>query len=409
VKPARPAALALCALLLSGCGLLKEKAADFYLGKARKTAELQAPTEGEVKAAFADIEKALGYAPGSQQAVDVLGRLADAASKGGFPGAQELEVAALKKALAGSPLNWAARTALTGFLAARGDTGGLEAMAAQAAGLAASAEPGVKYCALLAGLYARASALPWLESEAYLAMNKSPEILFEKAAAYGAAAAKALELKGKLEKLHLESLDAKKSAPAGLLSAAEVAISDSMGDIRVYSAIVAFNQRAAANQAFRKGVELTVQGNVALVKKEYAQARAFYQGALNHYPVLLDPRRQLAETDFQEGAALAAVGGNSRAAAQLLYKSLAGVTAVLQQPEGYGNQIPFIKPQRFLGEAWALKAAVLAALRATQGARLKQAAKLEAEFKAALDEALKLNPEGRLARELLERYTKEGF
>ncbi|OGR78899.1 MAG: hypothetical protein A2X32_00370 [Elusimicrobia bacterium GWC2_64_44] len=409
MKLSQFAATALCALLLSGCGLFKEKAADFYLGRARKTAELQAPAEAEVKAAFASIEKALDYAPGSPQAVDLLGRLSDAAAKGGFPGAQELEASALKKALAGSPLNWAARAALTGFFAARGDTGGLEAMAAQAAELAASGDPGVKYCALLAGLYARASALPWLESEAYLAMNKSPEILFEKAAAYGAAAAKALELKGGLERLAFGPVDVKRYAPAGLSSAAEVAMSDAMGDIRVYAAINNFNQRAAANQAFRKSVELTVQGNVALVKKEYAQARAFYQGALNHYPVLLDARRQLAETDFQDGAALAAVGGNPRAAAQLLYKALAGVTAVLQQPEGFGNQIPFIKPQRFLGETWALKAAVLAALRATEGARLKNAAKQEAEFKAALDEALKLNPEGRLARELLERYTKEGF
>jgi len=39
----------------------------------------------------------------------------------------------------------------------------------------------------------------------------------------------------------------------------------------------------------------------------------------------------------------------------------------------------------------------------------REKARFETEFKAALHEALKLSPEGRLARELLERYTKEGF
>ena len=41
--------------------------------------------------------------------------------------------------------------------------------------------------------------------------------------------------------------------------------------------------------------------------------------------------------------------------------------------------------------------------------RLENKAKLEKEFKAALDEAVRLNPQGKLARDLLERYSKEGF
>lgn len=408
MRASRFGALALCVLLLSGCGLLKRKAAEFYLGKARKTAELRAPTEAEVRAAFADIDKALEYSPSSPGAVALLGRLSEAASKGGFPGAQELEAAGLRKALAGGPLNWAAREALTGYFAARGDTGGLEAMAAQAAELAASADPGAKYCAQLAALYARAAALPWLESDAYLALNKSPETLFEKAAAYAAADGQARAAKAALERLAAADPSVKKAAPAALASAAEVAAADALGG-PAGPAISAFNAKVSADAAFRKAVELTVQGNAALLKKEYAQARAFYQGALNNYPGLLDARRQLAETDFQEGAALGAAGGEGRAAAKLLNKSYAGASAVIAEASRTGNQVPFIRPARFLGEAYSLKAAALAALRAVEGKKLKNAARLEAEFKAALDEALRLNPEGRLARELLERYTKDGF
>lgn len=408
MRGARFGALALCALLLSGCGLFKRKAAEFYLGKARKTAELQAPAEAEVRAAFADIDKALDYAPAAPGAVALLGRLSEAASKGGFPGAQELEAAGLRKALAGWPLNWSAREALTGYFAARGDTGGLEAMAAQAAELAASGDPGVKYCAQLAALYARAAELPWLESEAYLALNKSPETLFEKASAYAAADGQARAAKTALEKQAALDPSVKKAAPAALVSAAEVAAADALGG-PAGPAIAAFNAKVSSDAAFRKAVELTVQGNAALLKKEYPQARAFYQGALNNYPGLLDARRQLAEADFQEGAALGAAGGEGRAAAQLLNKAFAGASAVAAEALKTGNQVPFIRPARFLGEAYSLKAAALAALRAVEGKKLKNAARLEAEFKGALDEALRLNPEGRLARELLERYTRDGF
>lgn len=409
MRPPRLAGPVLCVLLLSGCGMARQKAADYHLGKARKTVSAPNPGQAEVEKAFAHIEKALGYVPDSAAAIALLGSLADSAAKGGFAGAQELEAAALKKALAASPLNWTAREALTGFFASRGDTGGLAAMASQAQELYEGGDAGVRYCALLAGLAARAAALPWTEAEAYQSLNKAYGELFEKSAAYEAGAARVRSMKAELEKMAATDPFVRKNAPAALVSAAEVAAADALRDPAALSAVYAFNARLAAEPAFKKAVELAVQGNAALVKRDYAQARAFYQGALNHYPALVDARRQLAETDFQEGAALAAVGADRKAASQLLYKSLYGISEAIVSASAGGNLVPFVKPDRFLGEAYSLKAAGLSALRAVEGSRMRAAARRETEFKAALDEALKLNPEGRLARELLERYTKEGF
>lgn len=405
----RLTSIALAALLLSGCGLLKRKAAGYYLGKARVIATAPNPPENEIRNAFADIDRALNYAPDSAAAIELLGRLAESAAKAGFAGAQELELAALTKALAAAPLNWAAREAMTNFYAARGDIGGLDAMASQAQGLSSSADAAVRYCALLAGLAARASAMPWIESEAYLSLNRSSEALFEKAEAYGAAGAAVRSMKADLEKMSASDPALRKAAPPELSSAADVAVSDALRDPEAAEAIAGFTRKAGSDPAFKKSVEMTVQGNAALIKKEYSQARAYYQGALNHYPAMLDARRQLAETDFQEGAALAAAGEDRKAASHLLYKAYGGASSVAEAALKDGNLIPFIRPARFLGETYALKAACLAALRAVEGSRLRNQARLEAEFKAALDEALKLNPEGRLARELLERYTKDGF
>jgi len=407
MKIQKQAALLAAVLLLSGCGMLKQKAAARYLRKARTTASAQNPSQAEVEAAFANIDRALSYAPDSEGAVEILEQLAETAGKSGFAKAQDLEAGSLKKALAANPSNWYARAVMIDFLAARGDTGGLYAQAAQSQELAASGSPAARYCAQLSALAARASALPWLENEGYVALNKSPEALLEKAAAYSETAARVQALKTEVEKLSASDPTLKNSAPAVLVSGAEVAAADALHDPEALKRVLDFNAKAGAEEPFRKAVEMVVQGNAALVKKDYSQARAFYQGALNQYSGLTDARRQLAETDFQEGAAMAAAGSDPKASAQLLYKAYGGTRDVLASASG--SALPFISPDKFLGEVYALKAADLSALRAVEGKRLKNTAKLEAEFKAALDEALKLNPEGRLAGEMLDRYNREGF
>ena len=409
MKNKRLAALALAAALLSGCGAVKQKAAEYYLGQARKTAATQNAAPEDIEAAFASVDKALGYAPGSEQAVALLEDLANSAAKSGFARGQELQTASLKKALTRAPLNWYAREALINLYGASGDMGGLGSMAAQAREIASSAGPSNRYCALLAALAAEAAAVPWLENEGYLAMNKSPEVLFERTAAYSAAVAKLPALEAELARLSASDPGLKRAAPAALVSAAEVSAADALRSPDAVRRATEFTARAGSDPAFRKAVEMTVRGNAHLVNKEYSQARTFYQGALNYFPGLLDARRQMAEADFQEGAALAAAGENRKTASQLLYKAYGGAGAVIAAALKDGNALPFIKPERFLGEVYALKAADLAALSAVEGARLRKTAKLEAEFKAALDEAVKLNPEGRLARELLERYSREGF
>jgi hypothetical protein len=385
--------------------MIKQKAAEYHLGQARKAVLSGNPTPAELQAAFASVDKAIRYAPASDRAVEVVEELAAAAAKSGFAGGAELEAASLKKALALNPGNWHARLAVIDFLSERGDTGGLESQAAQA--LEAGTGPAGHYCAVLAALSARSAALPWLESEGYLALNKSPEVLLEKAAAYAAAAASVEALKAEAQKLAASDPSLKTAAPQALSSAAEVASADALRDPAALRRVQYFNSRVAEDQPFRKAVEMAVQGNAALVRKEYSKARAFYQGALNHYPGMTDARRQLAETDFQEGASLGAVASDPRAAAALLYKAYGGANELIAA--GAEAALPFVKPEKFRGEIYALKAADLAALRAVEGKRLRNTAKLEAEFKAALGEALKLNPEGRLAAELLDRYNREGF
>jgi hypothetical protein len=403
--------LAVCGALplSSGCGPARQKAAGYYLAKARAAAEKPNPAPAELELAFAQVEKASGYAPDSSEAVAALEELAAASEKSGYAKGLDLHSAGLRKMVARNAFYWAARESLINFLAGRGDLGGLADEALAADKLASDKDPQRRYCALLTGLAATASAVPWHESEASVNLNKSPDIFFEKAAVYSSAVARVAGLKAEVEKMAAADPALKKFPPQALVSSAEVAGSDALRDRGEISRAADFNAKAASDPAFKKSVALTVQGNAALGKKEYAGARAFYRGALGHYPGLVDARRQLAEVDFQEGASLAAVRESGKAADQLLGRAYAGINAVLKEPFRAGGNIPFVKREKFLGEAYALKAATIFAMRAVKGKKLKKAARFEAEFKAALDEALKYSPEGRLARELLERYTKEGF
>ncbi|OGS12077.1 MAG: hypothetical protein A2234_07215 [Elusimicrobia bacterium RIFOXYA2_FULL_58_8] len=396
-----------CLLLLSGCGLIKQKAAGYYLSKARAAAQLENPAAADLEQAFVNVEKASGYAPDSPLTVIALEELAAASEKSGFARGQELQSAILRKMVAHNPFYWAAREALVDFMAARGDLNGLAGEAIAAGKLAADKDLKKRYCALLVQLTATASAVPWLESEAYLNLNKSPEVFFEKAAIYSSAAAKVAEIKSELEKMATVDVALKNFPPQELVSAAEVACSDALKDKEEISRAADFNAKAEADPVFKKAVAMTVQGNAALVGREYSKARAFYQGALSYYPDMIEARRQMAEVDFQEGASLAAVGEKS--ADQLLGKAYGGSNAVIKEAVSNGSNIPFMPRDKFMGDTYALKAAVISAIRAMKGKKFKKTARLETEFKAALDEALKLSPEGRLARELLERYTKEGF
>ncbi|HBA61587.1 MAG TPA: hypothetical protein DCZ92_12385 [Elusimicrobia bacterium] len=407
-------ALICSSLLLTGCGLFKQKAAAHYLEKAAAAAQKQNLSPAEADAAFAQIDKAVSYDPGSYRTVEVLEELAAAAAAGGYAKAQDLEAAALRKILAQADTNWAAQAAMLNIMSARGDLSGL-ADAALAAGKLTSGknkpDPKTRYCALLTELAATALAAPRLESEAYLNVNRSPRDLFEKTAIYSSAVAQAADLKAEAEKLAAADPSLKQAAPAGLVSLAGDAASVALKDTEEIARAADFTAKAESNRAFKTAVVLTVQGNAALLAKDFEKARLFYQGALSQYPALIDARRQLAETDFQEGASLAAGGQSKKAADVLLTRAYGGVNSVIQDSVSTPNRMPFMTHAAFLGETYALKAAAISAMKGVEGDKKKKTAlaKLELEFKTALDNALKLCPECRLARELFDYYTKEGF
>ncbi|HBB66056.1 MAG: hypothetical protein A2X28_06220 [Elusimicrobia bacterium GWA2_56_46] len=403
------AVILLAAVFLAGCARIKEKVSGYYLSKARKTLSAQNPSETELAAAYADIDRSLSYRPSSRRALETLRLLTDKAYKSGFAGANDLEINILKRVLRASLYNWPVYAAAVNALSARGDLYALNGFAAKLEGVSSSTDTAQAYEISMALALCYASMAPWVEAEGYLNLNKDADALVEKAREYRRVRRRAEELRSVLARLDAADPALRKKVSGALLSSADAALGDLAGSREEAARIYAAADKLDSEPDFLRAAGLTVQGNSALVKKDYSRARALYQSALRNYPGFIDARKQLVEVDFQQGAGLALAGESLNAGKQLLYRAYEESDAVIEAALEAPNCLPFMKRDKFLADTYSIRAAVISAVSALEKGRLKNKMKLEKEFKAALDEAVRLNPQGKLARELLERYAKEGF
>ncbi|MCX5784874.1 MAG: hypothetical protein NTX59_04230 [Elusimicrobia bacterium] len=408
---------------LSACGLAREKAAVYYLSKAEKIISEKSAAPADIEEAYGFIDKALSKAPDSERALALLEELSENAYKSGFERGGEFETAILKKTVKASADNWQAAMALITVLGERGDVPSIRELSllletrSSSGTVAESAisprqagvTPSALYNSRLLLLSCYSALASWLEADGFLALNKDAERLERNASHYVAVIEKIKALKTGLEKEEAESPELKKNAPPNILSSAEITSADALKNSAEAEKIKNTVDQLARDAGFKKALELTVEGNKALVNKDYPRARAFYQGALGNYPDFIDARKQQVEADFQEGASLAIVNENRPAARALLLKAYQGSSQVIAAGLEKGNRMPFVGADKFMSEIYALRAAVISAFGAVGKPDPRRKARMEKDLKEALDSAVKFNPDNRIARELLERYAKEGF
>ena len=204
-----------------------------------------------------------------------------------------------------------------------------------------------------------ASMAHWVESEGYSSMNTAPDTLIEKAREYARVRRRAEELQSVLAKMDAADPALKKNVPEALRSSAEVALGDLAGSGDEARRLYASVAKMDAEPAFIKALSLTVQGNAALVKKDYSQARALYQSALQNYPGFIDARKQLVEVDFQEGAGMVMTGAGAKAGKLLLYRAYEESDAVIEAALERPSWMPFMTRDKFLADTYSIRAAVI--------------------------------------------------
>ncbi len=392
--------------------MIKSKVSRYYLSKAEKIHKANILSDKDLKKAYVYIEKSLQYNPQAFKALNLLEDLTDSAYRGGYSDALEMEVNVLKKYLNKNPYNWNAYLLIINALALRGDVFVLNEIAGN---LLVTTEflkgknakdKNYFHANLTLGL-CYGTIIPWIESEGYLNINRNPQKVIEKTKEYMEYMDKLYEVSVLIKKMAASDKILKKNALPRLLNSYNISLEDIMKNKAEVLRMKAIAEKIKTDKQFIKGISMTVEGNVQFMKKDFSKARIMYAGAVGNYPDFIDAKKQIAEIDFQQGALLA-ITGDKKSAIQLLYKAYEETDDIIELLER-GNQMPFVSKSKFSAETYSLKAAIISAINALKKGNARSKLALEREFKYYLDKAVKHNPENRLARDLLDRYAREGF
>lgn len=406
-------ALILLAVLICGSvgavTLFKYRAPNYYMDQVINVINKPSASVEEIQNSFECLDKVRAYVSDKELIMQRADELAESAEKKGIIQAREMQINLIRKILSEEPGNWHAWEMLTRILAERGDIEGITSVVASLDGLIKVSDDDWNYCIKTAQLFAVASSIPWLQSEAYLNLNKSPSAFIEKTAVYSQAIRQIETFQHDLMSMIGADPSLKKVPPASLVSAAQIATEDALGETEIITHAEKFNLRMSNEDKFKKAVITALEGNVFLANKKYSDARIKFRSAIAQYPMFPDAKKQSAETDFQEGVYLLAAEASQARAKRLLRGAYESLSELVDEADAYGPIFPFVQRDKFSGETWCLKAAVISAMRTTYSPNNKEIKALEKEFKEALDQALKLNPNSRLAKEMLDRYSKDGF
>ena len=398
--------------MFSGCSFFKSKASDYYLSKAEKIYKSGLSSDGDLRKAYLCLGKSLRYNPRAFNAFNLLEDLTDSAYRGGYSGALEMEINVLKKYLKTNPHSWNAYLLIINALALRGDVFVLNELSEDLFLITESfkgkSENAKNYfhSNLALGL-CYGTIIPWIESEGYLNINRNPQKVIEKTKEYMAFTDKLYKIDELIKNMMAADKTLVKNALARLLSFYNIAAEDIMKNKDEILRMREIVKKIQTDAQFIKGITMTVKGNARFMKKDFSKARIMYAGAVGNYPDFIDAKKLIAEVDFQQGA-LIAISGDKKSAMQLLYKAYEETDDVIELL-GKGNYMPFVPNNKFAAEAYSLKAAIISAINSLRKGNTRSRLALEREFKYYLDKAVKYNPENRLAKDLLDRYAREGF
>ncbi|MBU2529720.1 MAG: hypothetical protein KKD35_01670 [Elusimicrobia bacterium] len=399
-------------LLFAPCSMFKSKTSNYYLSKAEKIYKSNLSSDKDLQKAYGYIDKSLQYNPQSFKALNLLEDLTDTAYRGGYSDSLEMELNVLKKYLKENPYNWNAYLLMINTLALRGDIFVLNELSESLSSINNSLKLKNKnmqnyyHSSLTLGL-CYGTIIPWLQSEGYLNINRNSQKVIEKTGEYMEFMDKLYELNKQIKKMTEGDTALKKNALSRLLNSYNISLEDVTKNKDEILRMKGIAKKIKTDEQFVKGIKMTIEGNTHFLKKDFSKARIMYAGAVENYPDFIDAKKQIAEIDFQQGALLA-ITGDKKTAIQLLYKAYEETDDIIELLEK-GNHMPFVSKNKFAGETYSLKAAIVSAINALRKGNPSSKLALEREFKYYLDEAVKYNPENRLARDLLDRYAREGF
>ncbi|GAB4032536.1 MAG: hypothetical protein Fur0012_11180 [Elusimicrobiota bacterium] len=396
--------IAVFALHFSGCGYYHKKMAERYLKKAEEISLKQEASQEELDSVYEYLSKALDHNPNLPKALEISEKTAQASAAGGYFRPSELNMELVNKYLKLNPHSWQVYLNLISAYSIKGDLLSLESVINKLNSSASRLSPQDKLTAKLLTAICYYNLIPWLQSEGYLSVNTNSDNLLSNLNRYSDYMGRARTLKEEIQKESsgLSSIDRE------ITYAYEIAINEAFKDEKEAARTLKLYELTKQDQNYLKALKYTADGNAFLAKKEYANARVYYNAAINNYPGMINAKKQIIETDFQQAMSEALSQKGTSQLKETLYDCYQEIKDLIQDQPYSDSMIPFVTRDKFLSESYSLKAALLTAIMTLEDMRPAKKARVKAEIEDALNKSIELYPQNKMARDLFERNRKDG-
>ncbi|NLI09949.1 MAG: hypothetical protein GX447_04225 [Elusimicrobia bacterium] len=393
----------LLSVSLGGCGYYHEKMAERYVKKAEKISLASEASSEEIDSVYEYLSKALDHKHNIPKVLEISERTAQASAAGGYMKPSEMNLELVNKYLRLNPAAWQVYLNLISAYSIKGDLINLESLITKLYSVQNKIPPEERITLKVLTAICQFNLMTWLQSEGYLSVNSGADKLLSNLNRYADYVSRAKTIKEEIKKEETSLASVERE----ITYAYEISMNEAFKDEKEISKILKLYELSRQDSNYLKAVKYAADGNAFLSKKEYSNARIYYKAALSNYPALINAKKQLIETDFQEAMSEALNQKNTSGLKETLYDCYQEINDMIQENSSAESAMPFVTAEKFLSEAYSLKAAILTALMTLEENSAKKE-RIKSQIDAALNKAIELYPKNKMAKDIFDRIRKDG-
>lgn len=390
--------------LLSGCGYYHKKMAERYLKKAEEISQRQEASQEEIDLVYDYLNKVLEHTPNNAKVLEISEKTAQASALGGYMKPSQLNTLLINRYLKLNPHSWEIYLNLISNYSIKGDLLSLESLIGKLNSINRNLNPKDRLTIKILTGICYYNILTWTQSQGYLSVNSGSDALLNNLNKYSDYLSRAMAVKEEIakESSMLSSLNRE------ITYAYEMAMNEAFKDEKEIGNIVKLHELSKKEENYLKAMKYTADGNAFLAKKEYANARVYYNAAISNYPQMINAKKQLIEANFQQAMSDALSHKSNENLNETLYDSYQEIKDLIEDDSISNSMMPFVTKDKFLSEAYSLQAAILTAIVTVNNFKPTKKEAIKRQIEYSINKAIELYPQNKMARDLFERNRKNG-
>jgi len=378
------------ALSFSSCNLVNQQIGGYYFNKAKKIAHSNEVSEREIDKFYDYLMKALDYKNNIPESIELVDNVTQASLKAGYIKAYENELKFYKKYVEKNPQSWDVYLNIINIFSLKGDLYNLSTLKDDFDKRSQS-NKNFKILSFLVST----NLLYWTQSYGELSLYNSYDETMDYLNRYCSYS------RGIKEVIDLNNRLFFKDADPGLYYYFTSSVSDINAKMPSINRNCQILDKSTVTPDFAKLIKYTVEGNKYFAKKDYSNAIIYYKAALRVDDSFYPAKKNLIETEFQNQLSLSLMKKDKTKLVNFIYDSLDELDNVISSTESI-TQLPFSDSDKFISSVLSLKAAMMSVLIDDNISDSKKA-RIEKNINDLLNDAIKYDPQNKMAKELLNR------